>query len=304
MRVKYDMDTKLFVQIGDPLENSTGAYLHNIMYDMAYQNAINFNVLIPDGDMQRFMDAARVFNIAGIDVTMPYKSAILPYLDECEELARAFSCVNHVKVENGKFIGVGWDGVGMRMAIEHMGIAIAGRQALIIGAGDAASLIAAEMCKAGISSLVILNRSLERAQRLKHKLGDFFATPVSTDLLNTKTLDAYAASAELLIQCTSLGMVGLGQDFPSVGFVSRLPAEAAVADVIFNPPRSQLIAAAEDRGLTAINGLGMYVQQQKLMAKFHFDIDLDDRVLAEAEEAIAVGMTLRQMRQKRLHAKG
>lgn len=88
-----------------------------------------------------------------------------------------------------------------------------------------------------------------------------------------------------------------------MSFVDLLPATASVADVIFNPERTSLLKKAEERGLLVLNGMGMLVNQEKAMMKFHFDIDMGDEFAPEGEEALLIALAMRQLRTKRLNEK-
>ena len=113
MRVKYNVDTHLIFQIGDPVDHATAPFLHNAMYDLANVNAICTPVFVPRGHLPEFIQAVKTIGASGFDITMPHKSDIIPLLDECDEASRVFNCVNHVKLVDGKLIGIGLDGVGM-----------------------------------------------------------------------------------------------------------------------------------------------------------------------------------------------
>lgn len=118
MRVKFDPDTQLLFQIGDPLDYACACYIHNALYELAGINAVNMNCVVKKGELPQFVDACKALGVRGFDITMPHKTDIIPLCDEVDELSREFKCVNHVKIRDGKLIGIGLDGLGMRMAIE------------------------------------------------------------------------------------------------------------------------------------------------------------------------------------------
>lgn len=118
MRVKFDPDTQLLFQIGDPLDYACACYIHNALYELAGINAVNMNCVVKKGELPQFVDAYKALGVRGFDITMPHKTDIIPLCDEVDELSCEFKCVNHVKIRDGKLIGIGLDGLGMRMAIE------------------------------------------------------------------------------------------------------------------------------------------------------------------------------------------
>lgn len=114
----------------------------------------------------------------------------------------------------------------------------------------------------------------------------------------------YAPETELVVQCTNLGMSGQPHDYEDLSFVDLLPKTATIADVIFNPERTSILLAGEKNGLNVINGMGMLVNQEKAMMKFHFDVDMGDEFATEGEEALLIALAMRQLRSRRLEAEG
>jgi len=300
MMIRADSDTQLIFQIGDPLDFSCGAAVHNAIFEFANLNAVCLSLVVKKGELGPFCKAVKTLGICGFDVTMPHKSDVIEYLDEVDELSRAFNCVNHVDLRDGKLVGTALDGLGMCLNIEDAGIRIKGRRALILGAGAVSGPIAAELCKRGASSIAILNRTVEKAKSITEVIERYFDVPVACGDMSLDNLYAFAGEADLLVQCTNLGMEGSGVDYQDVGFVARLPKGAAVADVLYMPERTKLLAHAEKLGYQVVNGLGMMINQQKAMLKFHLDYDLEADCREFGEEGLLVAMAQRQARKKRL----
>ena len=299
MRVKYDVDTKFVAQIGYPMDHSCASMLSNAMYEYANLNAVNLTFEITRDKLADLVQAAKTLNMQGIDITMPYKSEIIPYLDECTEEARAFNCVNHVKIVDGKLHGAGLDGAGMRMAIEAEGVNIRGRNVLILGAGAVSGGIAAELCKSGAKSVTVLNRTVEKAKRITEVLEKLYGVETTYGGTTLSELNKAAEKCNLVVQCTPLGWGGT-TDYDSVDFISLLPDDAFVADVLYNPPRTKILAAAEKRGLSVVNGAGMLFYQARAALQFQFGIDLPDDFVNEAEESILICVAMRNFRKAKL----
>jgi shikimate dehydrogenase len=304
MRVKYDLDTKIFPHIGEPMDHSVVAYLHNTMFELACQNAISLTLPIPKGKVGQFCEAVKLQKFAGFSLTMPHKSDIIPFLDDCEEFSKIFNAVNRVNNINGKLYGIGLDGVGMRLALESESVKIKDSDVLIIGAGSVAGPIAAELCKAGAKSITVLNRTVDKAKFIADTIKQHFNIQTVYGELTTEQLAITAKNVNLVVQCTSFGMEGCSADFESVDFVRLLKPGSVVADVIFTPWRTRLLAEAERCGHKVVNGFGMTLHQQRAMMKFHFGIDLPEDVLYEAEEALLIALAMRQTRRKRLLKSG
>ncbi len=305
MRVKYDVDTQLLFQIGDPLDHACACTIHNRMYELANLNAVNLNVVVKKGELPEFIQSCKQLGVKGFDITMPHKSDIIPLCDEVEPFSREFNCVNHVKIRDGKLIGVGLDGLGMVMAIEDAGFPIQGARVLMLGAGAVSGPIAAELCQRGAASVTILNRTVSKAEEIVHSLKKYFPNlQAKAEAMTPETMRACAPESDLVVQCTSLGMSGHQGDYEDLSFVDLLPKNACVADVIFNPERTSILAKAEARGLRVLNGMGMLVNQEKAMMKFHFDVDLGPEFALEGEETLLIALAMRQLRTRRLEQKG
>jgi len=300
MNLRADSDTQLYLQIGDPLDYSCAASLHNAMFEYANVNAVSLGLVVKPGTLGEFCEAVKTLGIGGFDVTMPHKSTIIPFLDEVDDLSRDFNSVNHVNLRDGKLIGICLDGVGMCMSIEDAGVDIAGKTALILGAGGVSGPIAAELAKRGAKRIVILNRTVSKAAYIETVLHKYFDVETATGDMSIQNMKKYAAESEIVVQCTCLGMDGHDGDYEDVTFVDNLPAGAVIADVLYTPDRPKLLAYAEEKGYTVINGLGMLIHQQRAMLEFHFGIQVGEDAYDFGEEGLMVARAMREARGNRL----
>jgi len=304
MRVKFDTDTQLLFQIGDPMDHACACFIHNALYELANINAVNLTQVVKKGELPQFIEACKTLGVKGFDITMPHKTDVIALCDEVDDFSREFACVNHVKItEDGRLIGVGLDGLGMAMAIEAGGAKIKDAAVMMLGAGAVSGPIAAELAKMGAKKFIILNRTVAKADAIAAALHKYFDdVETITGPLTPEEMKKYAPETELVVQCTNLGMSGHEEDFEDLSFVDLLPKNATIADVIFNPERTSILLAGEKNGLNVINGMGMLVNQEKAMMKFHFGIDLPDDFAAEGEEALLIALAMRQLRTRRLEA--
>lgn len=288
MSIEYGKDTKLLGLLGDPLGHSIVPRLHNGLYQFGGINAVLLPMELKDGPgaLDRFFSAVQTLHIRGFIVTMPYKTRMLPYMDEAEDVCRIFNCVNAVRYENGKFFGAAFDGYGMCQSLEDAGCILSGREALILGAGGISGPVAGEMAKRGVRRITILNRTPEKAQRLAAILQEHTGVSVHAGVLDESQLNQAAAHADIVAQCTSIGMAGTLSAFPDLGFLEKLRPDSAVIDAVYNPPQTALLAAAARRGLLALNGTGMLSNQANRLLRFFFDRDLGADGKAEAVRLI------------------
>ena len=222
---------------------------------------------------ERFADAVRSLRdlgFRGANVNIPHKEAALAVCDEVDNAARRAGAVNTLVFRaDGTIAGSNTDGWGFLQGLRQVvpGVSIAATPVTVLGAGGSARAIAAALLDAGCPRLAFVNRTRSRAEALCAALGG----PVQAagwdeapDLLS---------ATRLLINATSLGMTGTSSpDLP----LDRLPAEAVVADIVYVPRITGLLAAAAARGLRTVGGLPMLLHQAR--PGFHAWFGLDPQV--------------------------
>ena len=293
MSVKFNVDTQVIYNIGDPMDHSCATYMHNAVYKLMNVNAVNLTTIIPKGGLSQFIEAAKTLGSAGFDLTTPHKADIVPFLDECEPAAAAFRCVNCVKIENGKLSGIGVDGIGLALAVKSRFGSLEGKKVLVLGAGSVAGLAVNELCKAGVSKITIANRTVEKAAFIAETIHNLHGFTCDCGPMEREFLLEAAKDATLVVQCTSTGRPEHAE-YPGLCVTEVLPQDCKVVDVLY--PDTQLLSAARARGLETMNGQRMMVFQQIPKMKFRFGIDFPEKLLPEVDEAVAVGVTMVKFR--------
>jgi shikimate dehydrogenase len=204
---------------------------------------------------ERFAGAVRSLvdlGFQGGNVTIPHKEAAFALCDEVEETARRAGAVNTLVFRDGRILGSNTDGFGFLESIREQapGWQAKDGPAVLLGAGGAARAIAAALLDAGCPELVIVNRGVERAEVLARTLGGPVRVAATPPL----------AGAALLVNSTSLGMAGQP---PLEIDLAALPEQAVVADAVYVPLETPLLAAARGRGLRGVDGLGMLLHQAR-----------------------------------------
>ena len=237
-----------FGLLGRRLGHSYSPMIFDLMggyrYDLFEREPKGIEELLKNGDFD------------GINVTIPYKKDVLPYLDEIDPLALRLGAVNTIVKLNGKLKGYNSDYFGFRSMVQRTGIAVSGKKALVLGSGGAS--VTAQAVLADLDAeVVVISRSGENNYQNLHRHAD----------------------AALLVNTTPVGM------YPNTGEapvdVSRFPALEGVLDVIYNPARTQLLLDCEKLGIPSFNGLWMLVAQAKQSAQWFLDTPLPDSLVAD-----------------------
>lgn len=244
---------------GQPVaENPTGV-MQEAGFAAAGLNWRYLNFEVPPERLGAAMDAIDALGMRGINLTIPHKVAVIEHLDELAPEARAIGAVNTVRVEGSKKIGENTDGKGFLRGVRNdAGMDPSGKRVVLLGAGGAARAVGTELVLAGISDLLVVNRSQGRGSTMVADLKAATGGPVRFEQWSGTF--AVQADCDLLVNATSIGLYPDVKAAPDVDLSSARP-EMLVADAVFNPPETRLLAAARERGLPTLDGLSMLVYQ-------------------------------------------
>ena len=286
MQVELQNTTKKLCVIGDPVLHSKSPAIQNAMIAALGLDYIYLCQPVPRGEAGRWLDCARCAGYAGFNATMPHKEALAALMDELDPVARACGAVNTVCIREGRTYGYNTDGAGFLRALkDELGVDAAGKRVVLLGSGGAAKAVSAALCGGG-ATVTVCNRTVEKARALC-EMDRTHLTPASFEI---ETLCKLCGEADLLVNCTSLGMAGTGGDFADLSFVDALPKTAAVCDAIYAPPETALLRRARRGGYPAMNGLGMLVWQAILALKHFTGVDFDENRAKTAALAALKGL--------------
>ena len=212
-------------------------------------------------DVAEFVQGLRSPDVLGINVTLPHKEAVIPHLDEVDEWAAAAGAVNTIVNRNGTLTGHNTDGAGFLRALREAGdFEPRGRRALILGAGGAARGVALALVREGAGQITIANRTEARAHRLSRMAIDSGLNAQAIPL-DPKPLACAAASAELIVNCTTIGMAHGPDEDRSLLSWDQIPPTAMVNDLVYNPLDTPLLKQAAWAGAATLGGIHMLVYQ-------------------------------------------
>ncbi len=255
--------TKYVGIIGHPLKRSLSpvfqqAALDQLSLDVRYEAWPT-----PEERLTETVLGLRAPDRLGANVTIPHKEAVLPLMDESDDLCHRVGAVNTIVNRDGRLEGHNTDGAGFLRALrEDGGFEPGGSRVLVAGAGGAARAVAVSLIDAGAASITFINRTFSRAAKLVEEIG---SQAGSTELHALPDIHASwrasAISCRLLINCTSVGMAGTKEEKGSPVPIDLIPPDALVFDLIYRPAKTPLLAAAEKRGAGVLGGLPMLVYQ-------------------------------------------
>ncbi|MBY9014413.1 MAG: shikimate dehydrogenase [Candidatus Lokiarchaeota archaeon] len=253
--------TNILCVIGHPIEHTMSPVMHNAAINDLSLDYIYLAFDIPPNDLKKAIVGFKKSNIIGINVTIPHKEAIIPYLDELEPLSKQIGAVNSVKNEGGVLLGRNTDVFGAKQALRDAGFKIEGKKALILGAGGAARAISFALSEK-IDEIFISNRTKERAIKLAKELHDKTKIKATGKDMSEKTLRSLTYSVDILINTTPIGMYPLINISP----ISKdlLNENLFIFDIIYNPFQTQLLKDAKEIGSKILNGLDMFINQGAL----------------------------------------
>jgi len=259
--------------IGERLGHSYSKMIHERLADYTYD-------LIPltREEFGPFMEQKE---FTAINVTIPYKQAVIPYLDEIHPLAKEIGSVNTIINKDGRLIGFNTDFYGFEYMLTHNQIQIAGKKCLVLGNGGTSQTVQAVLKHLGASEIYVVSRSgeqhLQRSETDHNTVPSGEANPVRT--ISYEVCYQNHTDAAVIVNTTPLGM------YPNIDSSPLDLADftrcEAVMDVIFNPLRTKLTLQAESQRIKAVTGLEMLVAQAKQAIEYFLDRKLEDSLIDE-----------------------
>lgn len=254
-----------FGLLGQHLSHSYSPKIHSLLANYQY----GLFDIEPD-ELESFL---RSDEFSGLNVTMPYKKAVIPYLDQLSPIAAKLGAVNTIVRRDGKLIGHNTDYYGLYSTVQNAGLTLSGKKCLVLGSGGASNTAVAVLKEFG-GNVIVISRTGEN---------------------NYQNLQLHN-DASIIVNATPVGMYpDQGHRLVDLSIFYRLEC---VLDVIYNPSRTQILLDAEKLGIPSINGLWMLVAQAKETAEWFTETDISNEKLSQAykvlrsqmENIILIGM--------------
>ena len=257
--MKIDGYTRLAAVVANPIKHSISPFIHNRAFEATNTNGVYLAWEVEGTDLAETVANIRRYQMFGINLSMPYKEQVIPYLDQLSEEACLIGAVNTVVNRDGTLIGYNTDGKGFFKSLPSF--KISRKRMILLGAGGAAKAILAQAILDGVSqvSVFVRSASIEKTRPYLEKLQN--ETGFKADLFaleDVSELQARITDSDLLVNATSVGMDGESLPIPTSVL---LPEKLLVADVIYQPFETPFLKWARNQGNHAVNGLGMLLYQ-------------------------------------------
>lgn len=244
--------------LGDPVDDNPCVVVQEAAFRALGLSYRYLTIRVKAGDLERAMDGVRAMNFKGVNITMPFKTEVLQYLDGVSDSAAVMGAVNTVCVRNGKLYGENTDGKGFLMSLLEGNIALEGKKAVLLGAGGAARAIAVELANAGVKQIVIVNRGKERGEALTALINE--KTSACAEYIPWDEVYSLPTDADVLVNCTSIGFELGGQGKPNIDY-GTISDIMTVCDVVPSATDTPFLTEAKKHGARTFDGLTMLVNQ-------------------------------------------
>ena len=255
--------TRLAAIIGSPVAQSLSPVIHNAVFEAKNLDWLYVAFLVNSSRVRDALSAMSALGIGGFSVTMPHKNEvakIVGEIGEVDEIVKLTKSANTVVLRaDNSLWATNTDGDGCCNALEEaMQSTVKGERVVILGAGGTASAVAYVLAQRGASEVVIINRSVDRAQDLAKQIGGVVRVANSTNIARE------ISSAKIIINTTPVGFGDIGENAKTPIDISLIRSSHVVLDAVYNPLQTGLIVAATNAGAVVVDGLSMLVHQAVL----------------------------------------
>lgn len=258
--MKIDGYTRLAAVVAMPIKHSISPMIHNLAFKTLGINGVYLAFDIPESDLEETIKNIKRYNMWGINLSMPYKNKVLPYLDELDDSASLFGIVNTIVNRDGKLVGYNTDGYGFFASLPKS-FQLEGSEITLLGGKGAATAILVHAVLNGASQVNVFckEKYLEETKERLSKLSKLSNTLVEIACLeDSDCVQEKILCSDLVVNAGNLGMDGKSLPVSSeIIFASN----QIVADVIYQPFETPFLALAKEQGVETVNGLGMLLFQ-------------------------------------------
>jgi len=254
---------KKYLVIGNPIEHSLSPKLHNYWIKENNIDAVYDRKQLSETDIEGIISEVKNGKIDGINVTVPFKKSVIPFLDQLTTLAKEAQSVNTIFKKDNKIVGDNTDVGGFEQGLKHINYSVKNKKVFILGAGGVAPSIIIALKRLGVAKIILSNRTKEKAENIKKiysdlEIVDWGETP----------------DFNMIINATSLGLKN--NDKIEIDYNKHKPKffgkKKLFYDVIYNPDKTNFLLKGEELGNETTNGKMMFICQAQLSFKIWHNI--------------------------------
>lgn len=281
--------TRVCGLIGNPVEHTMSPAIQNTLASATGENLVYVPFHVPAGQVKEAVEGALALNLLGCNVTVPYKSDVIPYLKEIDDLAEKIGAVNTLVRIPGGFKGYNTDMPGLYRAMREDGVKIENEEVLILGAGGVARAVAMLLAEKGAARAIFLNRTVERAEKVAAEVNRIAGREFADALALEDYRRLSGEKTYLCIQATNVGMFPKTEEavIEDEAFYGKLHTGY---DLIFNPAQTRFMELTQKAGGRAFNGLKMLLWQGVIAYELWTGRQVDNDVAGQAYEAMMKAM--------------
>ena len=258
---------KKYLVIGNPVEHSLSPKLHNHWIKENKINAIYDKRQLDESDIEEIIDEVKKGEIDGINITVPFKKSVIPFLDQLTPLAKEVQSVNTIFKKDNKVIGDNTDIGGFEKCLKYINYDLKNKNVFILGAGGVVPSIILVLKRLGVAKIILSNRTKKKADDLKKKYTDL-------EIIDWGETPDF----NMIINATSLGLKNDDQiklNYADIG------TNKLFYDIIYNPSKTEFLLKAKRLGNQIENGKMMFIYQAQLTFRIWHNIlpKIDNRLL-------------------------
>ncbi len=253
--------TRVVAIFGDPVEHTLSPAMHNAAFAALGLDFVYVAARVRPAELRRAVAGIRALGFAGLNVTVPHKQKIIPFLDRLSPAARAIGAVNTVVREGDELVGHNTDAEGFLRAVRKLGFRAKGKSVVLLGAGGSARAVAWALSQDGVRTITILNRDLGRAKALAEKARRRGGPSTLAGTLASANDPAIVGGAALVVNCTSIGLDGAGAVPVAYGLT---PDGCLFYDLVYGKQPTPFVRDARRHRRPAADGRSMLLEQAGL----------------------------------------
>ena len=256
---------KNFAVIGNPIIHSMSPIMHEWIFNELEIDAKYEKIILNENELMEFIEKIKNGKFDGINVTLPYKSKIIPFLDDINPRAKSIGAVNCIMKTNSHVIGNNTDWYGFSMAMKRNKINFDASSIILIGAGGAAKSIIFSLKNLGIKNITILIRNLDKVFEFQDDIINVMPMEMAHEIIQSNSI---------IINTTPVGMNSDKSPIKE----SLIHEHQILIDIIYNPLETKFLEFGKKKGALTINGLDMFIEQGMASLDLWFGSSISKKV--------------------------